>query len=137
MGTKKKADYMVDNGTDWDQMLFSTTAEQVGFTKSDGSETNLQDEVTALNSHLEKLRHASTSITDCNNLDYFLASFANFEGTGNAPGNEVRGIVMVIVDGIYPTEGGQITQLFFSYFNGLYMRTVIEGQSWGSWVALT
>ena len=136
MGTKKKADYMVDNGTDWDQMLFSTTAEQVGFTKSDGSETNLQDEVTALNSQMDNLRCASTLINDCNNLDYFLATFANFDGTGNAPGSESRGIVMVLVDKFYPSEGSQITQLFFSYFNGLYMRTIKENQGWGEWVAL-
>lgn len=71
MGTKKKADYMVDNGTDWDQMLFSTTAEQVAFTKSDGSETNLQDEVTALNSQIPRILYGnlySSAVLRCTTL---------------------------------------------------------------------
>jgi len=48
MGTTKKADMMINNGTDYDKILFSTTAEQVEFTNTDGTKSNLQTKVNAL-----------------------------------------------------------------------------------------
>lgn len=52
MGTTKKADYMVDNGTDWDKINLSTTAEQVEYTKSDGTKANVQATLDQVNRDL-------------------------------------------------------------------------------------
>ena len=44
MATEKKADYMVDNGTDFDQIMFKTIAEQVRYSKdSSGKEVSLKE----------------------------------------------------------------------------------------------
>ncbi len=48
MGQIYKADFQVDNGTDFDKYNFSTTADQVSYAKS-GKETNVQAELDALN----------------------------------------------------------------------------------------
>lgn len=48
MGNIYKADFQVDNGTDYDKYNFSTTADQVSYTKN-GKETNVQAELNALN----------------------------------------------------------------------------------------
>lgn len=44
MATEKKADYMVDNGTDFDQIMFKTVTEQVRYSKdSSGKEVSLKE----------------------------------------------------------------------------------------------
>ena len=43
MSEIKRADYMVDNGEDFDKIYFSTGADQVSYAKKDGSEGTLQD----------------------------------------------------------------------------------------------
>lgn len=48
MGQTYKADFEVDNGTDYDKYNFSTSADQVSYTKN-GKETNVQTELDALN----------------------------------------------------------------------------------------
>jgi len=53
MGTTKKADLMINNGTDYDKILFSTTAEQVEFANTDGTTSNLQTKVSTLSGKLE------------------------------------------------------------------------------------
>lgn len=78
--------------------------------------------------------YASSVITDCN-VDglSFLSSFSNDEGTGNAPDGEIRGILMSLVDSTYPSDGSQITQMFFGGSNQMYFRTSFYNQSWGTW----
>ena len=61
MGTTKKADYMVDNGTDWDKINLSTTAEQVEYTKSDGTKANVQATLDQVNSDLGSVSEAIPS----------------------------------------------------------------------------
>lgn len=54
MATEKKADYMVDNGTDFDQIMFKTIAEQVRYSKDDsGKETTVEDEIASLKVRLK------------------------------------------------------------------------------------
>jgi len=48
MGTTKKADMMINNGTDYDKILFSTTAEQVEYVNADGTTSDLQAKVGTL-----------------------------------------------------------------------------------------
>ena len=60
MGTTKKADLMINNGTDYDKILFSTTAEQVEYTSTDGATSNLQ---TRLNGLLKVVTVTGPSIT--------------------------------------------------------------------------
>ncbi|MCI8400945.1 MAG: hypothetical protein HFI38_02425 [Lachnospiraceae bacterium] len=43
MGEIKKADYLVDNGTDYDKIHFSTGADQVEYVKSGGQTTSIQE----------------------------------------------------------------------------------------------
>lgn len=58
MAAEMKADYMVDNGTDFDKINFSTTAEQVSFTNGDGTKSNVQDAVTQLNDDLDTVANS-------------------------------------------------------------------------------
>ena len=51
MGQTYKADFEVDNGTDFDKYNFSTSADQVSYTKN-GKETNVQTELDELNTGL-------------------------------------------------------------------------------------
>lgn len=59
MGNIYKADFQVDNGTDYDKYNFSTTADQVSYTKN-GKETNVQAELNALNTGIPALTFDNT-----------------------------------------------------------------------------
>lgn len=52
MGQIYKSDFNVDNGTDFDKYNFSTSADQVSYTKN-GKETNVQTELDALNTGMD------------------------------------------------------------------------------------
>lgn len=94
----------------------------------------IEGDVAALNSQIAKFLFAKNNIIDCNEQGYnFIASFSNFDGTGHAPEGEVRGILMTMVDSKYPNEGAQTTQIFFSFYNHIYIRTIWNSQSWGTW----
>ena len=138
MGIIKRA-FRSFNGTEWDKHYFETSADQVKYSESDGSETDLQEKVTALNSQLSGIRDGLYVTNDCNNVGTsFIATFSNYDGTGHAPSGEVRGILMTIVDAYWGNgEGFQFNQIFFSYYGSVYSRVAHYGQSYGDWIALT
>lgn len=49
------------NGTDWDKHYFENEAAQVKFTKEDGTETTVQDELTELNDNLSFIQHGKAT----------------------------------------------------------------------------
>lgn len=61
MGAVKKADYMVDNGTDYDQIHFSTSAGQVEYLKSSGQKGDLQE---ALNGYSLRIVDAKPAVQE-------------------------------------------------------------------------
>ena len=90
-----------------------------------------------LNSHLTGIRDAVYKTSDCNDVSSVLvSSFQCYDGTGHAPENEVRGIILTLTDGYYPGIGYQTTQLFFSYYGSVYTRVNLYGSDWGSWIRL-
>lgn len=67
MGNIYKADFQVDNGTDYDKYNFSTTADQVSYTKN-GKETNVQAELNALNTGMDHVGKVATPATATANV---------------------------------------------------------------------
>ena len=97
----------------------------------------IEGDVKALNSQITSFLLAKNAITDCNDhKNNFIASFSNFDGTGNAPEGEVRGILMTMIDSTYPSDASQTTQIFFSFYNRIYIRTIWYEQSWGTWTKI-
>lgn len=94
--------------------------------------------VDELNDNLTNLFRGSKTTTDCNSpaVSYGLSSFANYEGTGNSPNEELRGLLLCMTENNYPTEGATMTQLFLSYYGNVYIRVIISGQSFGTWIQL-
>ncbi len=123
------------NGTDWDKHYFETSADQVKYTESDGSEIELQAKIEKINDNIVNILRGMKSVSDCNDAigNYGVTAFANFDGTGNAPSGEVRGLVFSIAEFGYPTAGYALSQIFVSYYGTMYVRTVISGQSYGTW----
>lgn len=58
MGQIYKADFQVDDGTDFDKYNFSTTADQVSYTKN-GKETNVQAELDAVNTGIADYKNTN------------------------------------------------------------------------------
>ncbi len=52
------------NGTDWDKHYFDTSADQVKYTESDGSETELQAKIEKINDNLEFLNYGYAMYPD-------------------------------------------------------------------------
>ena len=73
MGQTYKADFEVDNGTDYDKYNFSTSADQVSYTKN-GKETNVQTELDALNTGLETNSWYGTTTGITNTAGYPIKS---------------------------------------------------------------
>lgn len=97
----------------------------------------IEGDVAALNSHLTGIRDAVYKTSDCNDVSSVLvSSFQCYDGTGHAPENEARGIILTLTDGYYPGIGYQTTQLFFSYYGSVYTRVNLYGSDWGSWIRL-
>ena len=85
------------NGTDWDKYYPETSADQVKFTKTDGTETDVQKELSEVNSTLSSviLGEIITITTTSNyyilpeNEDYYLA---NAYAVRDDTSNYVKGI---------------------------------------------
>lgn len=129
MATEKKADYMVDNGTDFDQIMFKTIAEQVRYSKdSSGKESSVKDEIASFNDRLTRLCSVNNQ-TSCNVVPYGIYEVYNaVAGSNGLPAGENRGMVV----GFCAKESDVFYQLFLSYTGHVYYRVWKQGVDYGT-----
>lgn len=108
---------------------------------SDLSTTDKSSVVSAISELVTKLSNiykASDVTTDCNSpASYWVTEFTNYDGTGNAPNREVRGILICFAESNYPDSGRAMPQLFISYYGNVYIRVVHSGETFGEWISLS
>ena len=133
MAAEKKADYMVDNGTDFDQVMFKTIASQVRYTKdSSGNETSVEDIINTIMERLTKLLSLKTH-ESCNIQGYGIYEVYNSTaGSNGLPSGENRGVVV----GFCSTLKDVYYQLFLSYTGHAYYRVWINGKTYGTFKEL-